>query len=247
MDAKELGAFIAEVRREKEMTQAELAERLHVTKSAVSKWERGAGLPDINMIEPLAESLEVSIIELMKHRRLSQKEISETDATETMKEVIVQTEKEKKTAILSWVIFVIIIALVMWCLTYLWRDVTELGGGMLWLFFFGGIGMLLPIIALITKKHVHLLSLGSFFCCGMVFVSELFYTAHKVHIHDLSAIYDTTETMLMYCKYIFGIIFILNLLAYFFTDKENQKALAQIFVDLGQSVYNSVLWVMRKF
>ena len=45
MDAKKLGQFIAEIRKEKEMTQAELASKLHVTDKAVSKWERGLGLP----------------------------------------------------------------------------------------------------------------------------------------------------------------------------------------------------------
>src|SRR5699024_1930793 len=54
MDAAKTGAFIAAMRRERNMTQAELAAVLHVTDKAVSKWERGAGLPDINLIEPLA-------------------------------------------------------------------------------------------------------------------------------------------------------------------------------------------------
>ena len=49
MDAKEFGAFLAQVRRERNMTQAELAQQLHVTDKAVSRWERGIGLPDINL------------------------------------------------------------------------------------------------------------------------------------------------------------------------------------------------------
>ena len=55
MDAKEFGAFLAQVRRERNMTQAELAQQLHVTDKAVSRWERGIGLPDINTLEPLAD------------------------------------------------------------------------------------------------------------------------------------------------------------------------------------------------
>ena len=53
MDAKKLGQFIAEIRKEKEMTQAELASKLHVTDKAVSKWERGLGLPDITALSRL--------------------------------------------------------------------------------------------------------------------------------------------------------------------------------------------------
>ena len=48
MDAKKFGAFIAAVRKENNLTQLDLANKLHVTDKAVSKWERGMGLPDIN-------------------------------------------------------------------------------------------------------------------------------------------------------------------------------------------------------
>ena len=57
MDAKMFGAFLAQVRRAQGLTQAELAEQLHVTDKAVSRWERGVGLPDINTLEPLADAL----------------------------------------------------------------------------------------------------------------------------------------------------------------------------------------------
>ena len=51
------GAFLAETRRARGLTQRDLAERLHVTDKAVSRWERGVGLPDINTLEPLADAL----------------------------------------------------------------------------------------------------------------------------------------------------------------------------------------------
>ena len=66
MEAKELGSFIARIRKEKQITQAELAKRLNVTDKAVSRWERGLGFPDINTLEPLADALGVSLAELMK-------------------------------------------------------------------------------------------------------------------------------------------------------------------------------------
>ena len=62
MDARTFGGFVAACRREKRMTQAELAEKLHVTDKAVSRWERGVGFPDIATLEPLAAALEVSVL-----------------------------------------------------------------------------------------------------------------------------------------------------------------------------------------
>lgn len=65
MDAKMFGAFLAQVRRAQGLTQAELAEQLHVTDKAVSRWERGVGLPDINTLESLADALGLSLADLM--------------------------------------------------------------------------------------------------------------------------------------------------------------------------------------
>ncbi len=68
MDREMLGRFIAQRRKERNMTQRELAEALHVTDKAVSKWERGAGCPDISLLEPLAEALELSVDQLLTYQ-----------------------------------------------------------------------------------------------------------------------------------------------------------------------------------
>ena len=68
MDAKNFGEFLARTRKEQGLTQAELAERLHVTDKAVSRWERGIGLPDVNLLEPLADALGLSLADLMHCR-----------------------------------------------------------------------------------------------------------------------------------------------------------------------------------
>ena len=57
MDAKVLGGKIAQLRKEKGMTQNQLAEMLHVTDGAVSKWERGLNYPDLTLLEPIAQVL----------------------------------------------------------------------------------------------------------------------------------------------------------------------------------------------
>lgn len=65
MDAYVTGAIIRQLREEKGMTQAELAEKLSVSDKAVSRWETGRGYPDITLIEPLASVLGVSVSELL--------------------------------------------------------------------------------------------------------------------------------------------------------------------------------------
>lgn len=69
MDAMQTGQLIAQRRKEKGMTQKELAERLHVTTQAVSKWERGLNYPDIALLEPLAEQLELTVPQLLSGSR----------------------------------------------------------------------------------------------------------------------------------------------------------------------------------
>ena len=69
MEAKKFGQFIAGIRKEKKMTQAELAGKIHVTDKAISRWERGLGFPDIQTLEPLAQALGISVLELIRSER----------------------------------------------------------------------------------------------------------------------------------------------------------------------------------
>lgn len=69
MDANRFGSFIAELRKEHNMTQAQLARLLRVTDKAVSRWERGLGFPDVGTLLPLSKALGVSISELMNAQK----------------------------------------------------------------------------------------------------------------------------------------------------------------------------------
>ena len=70
MDCTSVGGFIAELRKEKGLTQAELAERVGVTGGAVSKWERGLCYPDIETVVRLAEVLDLSVGEILAGQRI---------------------------------------------------------------------------------------------------------------------------------------------------------------------------------
>ena len=75
IDKERFGAFLARLRKERGMTQRELAGRLHVSDKAVSKWERGLSLPDVALLIPLADCLGVSVTELLLGERTQREEL----------------------------------------------------------------------------------------------------------------------------------------------------------------------------
>ncbi len=74
MNQFEIGKFIAQLRKEKGMTQEELAEIMGVTDKSVSRWENGKTLPDISLLVELSEVLNISLGELLKGKRLNRDE-----------------------------------------------------------------------------------------------------------------------------------------------------------------------------
>lgn len=69
MDSNKTGALIAERRGKLGLTQKQLAEQLHLSDRTISRWERGVGFPDISLLEPLADALELSVLELLQGER----------------------------------------------------------------------------------------------------------------------------------------------------------------------------------
>ena len=141
MDAKIFGAFIAECRKEKNMTQADLAMKLHVTDKAVSRWERGIGFPDINTIEPLASALEISVLELMKSERIPSNEVTKKDAagiiTDTLNIVKRKRRQERKNVICVLGVTAAIVFFVLFLDSLQWRIDT---------FLFTGVGVAFPLL-----------------------------------------------------------------------------------------------------
>lgn len=88
MDANKFGPFLTQLRKEQNMTQSELADKLQVTDKAVSRWERGVGLPDISTLEPLSEALHITVLELLRSERLDQQQVSPEEISETVIDTI---------------------------------------------------------------------------------------------------------------------------------------------------------------
>lgn len=100
MDRTKTGALITAARKEQNMTQKELAAALHVSDRAVSKWERGAGFPDISLLEPLADALGLGVLDLLRGERGTAEVESDGQVREAVR--IVVREAKKKLYRLLW-------------------------------------------------------------------------------------------------------------------------------------------------
>lgn len=105
MDQIKTGCFIAQCRKEKNMTQRELADKVGVSDKAVSKWETGRGMPETGCMAPLCAALGISINELLAGERIPEEKYREraeenmavlAETKEDMKKVSWQTNTMKK-------------------------------------------------------------------------------------------------------------------------------------------------------
>ena len=71
MDQLKIGKFIAECRKQKNLTQMQLAEKLGITDKAISKWERGIAMPDTSIMLELCDILGISVNELLSGEKIS--------------------------------------------------------------------------------------------------------------------------------------------------------------------------------
>ena len=89
MDIIKVGKNISELRKKKGLTQQELGDKLFVTDKAVSKWERGLSLPDISILEKLADILDTdiyNILQIQKKKNLNLEEIVQTERLKIKKQ-----------------------------------------------------------------------------------------------------------------------------------------------------------------
>ena len=93
MDPIRIGAFLKELRKERNMTQEAIAGKFGVTQRSVSRWENGTTMPDISVLIELADFYDVDIRDLLRGERKS--EIMDTDMKETLEMVAEYTEADK--------------------------------------------------------------------------------------------------------------------------------------------------------
>lgn len=97
MDAKKIGIFLRELRKEKGLTQEQLAEVLHVSGRTVSRWETGTNMPDLSILIQIAEFYEVEVKEILDGERKG--EIMDKELKETLSKVADYSTLEKEKAL----------------------------------------------------------------------------------------------------------------------------------------------------
>lgn len=116
MNEKATGNFIAEIRKQKNMTQKDLAEVIGVSDKTISKWETGKSLPDLAYLGDLCKALDITVNEILAGQRISENDYSKK-AEETIMSLMKDNEKIKTTTIVSSIIGIILI-LFSFCLLF---------------------------------------------------------------------------------------------------------------------------------
>ena len=100
MDQIKIGRFIADERKRKGYTQKQLSEKLEISDKTISKWERGNGFPEVSLLLPLCNELEITVNELLSGERVSEEDYHKK-AEENMVNLVREAQESKKKIILS--------------------------------------------------------------------------------------------------------------------------------------------------
>ena len=117
MNENKTGTFISTLRKEKELTQAQLAEKLNVTDKAVSRWETGKGMPDSSLLVPLADILGITVNELLTGEKIPKETFSKksddnlVDSVQKTEKAVKQRNFAKRLLLVAVIVFTLSIAL----------------------------------------------------------------------------------------------------------------------------------------
>lgn len=109
MDQVKIGKFIQTLRKERKLTQSDIAKKLNISDKTVSKWETGNGLPDVSLMLPLCEILSISVNELLSGEKLDEKQYHSRAEENIMS---LMTEKKRARRNIAVAIITIVISLI---------------------------------------------------------------------------------------------------------------------------------------
>ncbi len=126
MNQERIGKYIAKLRKEKKITQEELAETLGVSSKSISRWETGRNMPDLSLITPLCKELGTTINELLSGEKLNEKEYQEKLEENIIKTIDFTDKKLRKTRRIFYSIIIIIVLFIITLITLFCIDINRM-------------------------------------------------------------------------------------------------------------------------
>jgi len=133
MNQEAIGKFIANCRKEKDLTQMQLAEKLNITNRAISKWETGKSCPDVSIMLELCNILGITVNELLTGERISM-ENYQKKAEENLIELQRKREQAQKSLLrteLIWLAIALLLSPVHFAINYYYPENNGTGVGLL--------------------------------------------------------------------------------------------------------------------
>lgn len=150
MDLKITGKFIQERRKEKGLTQAQLAEKIFVSEKTVSKWECGGGFPDTSLMLPLCEALDISANELLSGKLLGEEEYKPSAEKHLVQLKNQQEKLYKHLYVIEWVLLAIaMVALIGGAVLAKYLPMAE---GLQWAIM--GVGLTIVLVAIFFATQI---------------------------------------------------------------------------------------------
>lgn len=126
MNQEKTGKFISALRKEKNMTQRELADKIGVTDRAISKWENGRGMPDLSLMESLCNELEISVNELLSGEKIEPKDYLEKSEENILSTIKYTEKKIKKNSTIFKIIIAAVILLTVSLILMFLTDIRQM-------------------------------------------------------------------------------------------------------------------------
>ena len=137
MNQEKIGKFIAMCRKDKEMTQSELAEKLGVTDRSISNWENGRNMPDLSLLKPICDELDITINELLSGEKLNKEKYQEKLEENIINTIDYSTKKIKISNNILGIVLIVIgvllsfTAMTMFASESSWGSIYSVLGGVI--------------------------------------------------------------------------------------------------------------------
>lgn len=124
MNENKTGTFISALRKEKELTQAQLAEKLNVTDKAISRWETGKGMPDSSLLIPLANILDITVNELLTGEKIPEETFTQK-SDDNLVDAVQKTENAVKQSKIAKMLLIVAVIFCVFSISFLIKTMID--------------------------------------------------------------------------------------------------------------------------